>query len=358
VARRLTTPALALAGLLALAGPAAAQDPGLVPPLTDEAGDSRVGSVLIYSLVSSSATAPEAEDTRLSLTNVSPTDPAVVRLFFVDGRVGATPPNTSTAGNVTATTVCLTPNQTASFRASEIRPGVRGFVVAVAVDVVTGGCPSVPSFLGGQAHVRLASGFQGSLEAIGIQKLTPTCVVSTDGSLAALFFDGLPLAGSYNRVPRVLHAVDVPSQADQRTLVVVNRIGGNLATGTAAVGPLAGILTDDAENAFGFSTPSVTSSQLVVEVSDGFPSTAPPLSSVIPAGRTAWMRLFSPNDLGLAGAVLFAAAGPEGPAGLAARPSPPAAPAPSPFATGAVNLTPSTLSPAANLVIPVFPPGC
>ena len=45
-------------------------------------------------------------------------------------------------------------------------------------------------------------------------KQNNTNVVSTDGSLSAIFFDGLNLAGSYNRTARVLQLPSIRSHAD------------------------------------------------------------------------------------------------------------------------------------------------
>src|SRR5205085_540236 len=64
---------------------------------------------------------------------------------------------------------------------------------------------------------------------------------------ALLAFDNV----SYNRAPRVLAASNIPSRADGNdTLIVLNRLGGSLASGAATLGSLFGILYDEAANAF------------------------------------------------------------------------------------------------------------
>ena len=88
------------------APPAGPGDPvGLV--LGQLAGQ-KPGSVLIYNLYSSGFN-PATNDSRISITNTSPSRRAYVHLFFIDGS------NCSVADR----TVTLTPNQTMSFLASD-----------------------------------------------------------------------------------------------------------------------------------------------------------------------------------------------------------------------------------------------
>src|SRR4030095_8719405 len=133
--------------------------PGGGVPATSEPSGQKAGSVLIYNLYTSNATSPQSQDTRINLTNVDPTRPAIVKLFFVDGATCS----------VADSGVCLTPNQTASFQASDLDPGGTGYLVAVAVD--SRGCPVNFNNLIGDSYVKFASGHAANLAAEAIAAL-------------------------------------------------------------------------------------------------------------------------------------------------------------------------------------------
>src|SRR5262249_29836462 len=98
--------------------------PGALPQTASPASDQQTGSVLIYNIYASDASSPNGQNTRISVTNIEPSRMAFVRLFFVEG----------SSCSVADSYVCLTPNQTTTFFASDIDPGTTGFIVAVAVD--------------------------------------------------------------------------------------------------------------------------------------------------------------------------------------------------------------------------------
>jgi hypothetical protein len=141
---------------------------------------------------------------------------------------------------------------------------------------------------------------------------------------------------------RVLAVDNVPSRADGNdTLLIINRIGGNLGTGAATLSTLFGLLYDDAENALSF---SVTGGcQLRNSLSNTFPRTAPRLETFIPAGRSGWMKLYSQSDIGILGSVINLNTNAGASAGAF---------------NGGHNLHHLTLSAAANYVLPIFPPSC
>lgn len=334
-----------LVGLLGVIDPAAAQDPGLVFPNTSEASDDKAGSVLFYNLYTSTSANPAAQDTRISLTNTSTTSAAFVRLFFVDGNTGG----------VAGTFRCLSSNQTASFNTSQIRPDVTGYLVAIAVDGVRG-CPMGFNFLTGNAHVKLASGFRGTLGAVAVAAQYAGGLPGCDANsvTASIAFNGVAAFG-YNRISRVLHLPDIASRADgNRTFLVINRIGGNLGIGASTLGTLMGFLYDDAENVFTHSFSG--SSQFRSEMTNSFPATAPPFETVIPAGRTGWGKYFSQSDIGLLGSAMYAKLTPAPTSGF---PFPSKqAPAPPADFFGAANLRSLTLASAPTYVIPITPPTC
>jgi uncharacterized repeat protein (TIGR01451 family) len=101
---------------------------GIGFPASAEASDDKSGSVLFFPLYTSNASVPAQQNTTISITNTGIFDAATVHLFVVDG-------TTCSAQDVF---ICLTQNQTISFLASDFDPGVTGYIMAVAVNPVTG----------------------------------------------------------------------------------------------------------------------------------------------------------------------------------------------------------------------------
>ncbi len=303
--------------------------PGTPFPVPGEVSDQRAGSVLVYNLYSSSIAAPNAQNTRISITNTHPSLRIAVHLFFVDGATCS----------IADSLVCLTPNQTASFLASDIDPGTTGYVVAVASSVATG-CPIDFNYLIGDEYVKLSSGHAANLAAEGFAALAGSVPICNALSVTALLsFDGT----NYNRAPRVLAASNVPSRADGNdTLIVLNRFGGSLVAGASTLGSIFGILYDDAENPLSF-TFTAGVCQFRSSLSSNFPRVAPRFEQFIPAGRSGWAKFYSQSDIALLGAQINFNAN----AGTAANA----------FNQGH-NLHKLTLTTAATLTIPIFPPNC
>jgi hypothetical protein len=328
--RKLAHALLALFALVVLSSFALAADPGLVYPPTSEASDQKAGSLLVYNAYTSGATSGTTQNTRINITNTSTSSGVAVHFFFV-----------SDGCSIADSFICLTATQTATFLASDVDPGVSGYIVALATD--GDGLPTVHNFLIGDEYVKYTTGHSANLGAIAFAKLSAANVFSTDGSLAGIFFDGVVGgAGSYNRAARVLADDNVPSRADGNdTVVIINRIGGNLGIGAATLGTLFGVFDADSENPLSF---SITGScQLQNSLSDTFPRLTPRFGTFIPAGRTGWFKVFSQSDIGIEGAAINFNAN----AGTAAG-----------AFSGGHNLHRLTLSAAANYVIPIFPNGC
>lgn len=304
--------------------------PGALFPASAEVSGQKTGSVLVYNLFSSSGSAPNTQNTRISMTNTHATQPVAVHLFFVD----------SSSCSVADAFVCLSQNQTASFLAADFDPGTTGYVVAIASDPITG-CPINFNYLIGDEFIKLASGHAANLAAESIAAIAGGLPACNDNSVTAqLNFNGV----SYNRLPRVLADSNLPSRADGNdTLLIINRIGGNLATGAATIGTLFGILYDDAEAGFSFSLAG--GCQLRGSFgATGFPRTVPPVNTIIPAGRTGWLKLYhQTEDIALLGAAINFNANAGTQSGA--------------FNQGH-NLHKLTLSASATLTIPVFPPRC
>ena len=137
---------------------------------------------------------------------------------------------------------------------------------------------------------------------------------------------------------------NVASRADGNdTLLILNRIGGNLGIGALSLGTLFGILYDDAENALSFQLTG--SCQLRNSITNNFPRTAPRFETFVPAGRTGWLKVSSqsPTDIGILGTAINFNANAAASAGA--------------FNQGH-NLHALTLSGGNTYSIPVFPPSC
>ena len=290
--------------------------PGTIPLAAGLPNQQRAGSVLIYNLYTSGVN-PSNNDTRLTLTNINPTERANVHLFFVDGSSCA----------VADLFVTLTQNQTLSLQASDFDPGVTGYIVAVATD--ENGCPTRQNDLLGGAFVKFDTGHRANLPAVSVAAVgIPAC--NPNSPTATLAFDGT----SYNELPRALALDSLDSRATgNSTMLVLNRIGGDLSTGASSLGTMAGLLFDDLEASQSF-TLTGGACQVRGVLGNNYPRTAPRYDVVIPAGRTGWMKLWSVSDAAMTGALINSST-----IGF----------------SGGHNLHALTTTSTATLTIPVFP---
>jgi hypothetical protein len=307
----------------------AAAGPGAALPARSEGSDQKPGSVLIYPLYSSITTSLSRENARISITNTDSARRVTIHFFFIEGD----------SSSIADAFICLTANQTASFMVSDFDPDVTGYLIAVAVDDRTG-CPINFNHLIGDEYVKLSSGHAANLAAESFAALTGSPPVCNDAtSTVELNFDGI----SYNAAPRVLAASNIPSPVDgNSTLLVIDRLGGNLATGLSTIGQITGIAYDDMERAFSFEF-STTRRQFLSVISNAFPRTAPRISNIIPTGRTGWMKFSRATDGAIVGALINF--------------NPNAAASSSAFNQGH-NLHKLTLTTEASFSMPVFPPNC
>lgn len=265
---------------------------GVGDPLVanNKPGGNKPGSVLVYNLYTSSVSRPQEANTRINMTNTEPMQTAYLHVFLLDS-------DSCTAADFF---VCLTPNQTFSFLTSEYDPDVTGYIIAVAVNQNTG-CPTQFNYLIGDEYVKLASGHAANLMAEAFSALVPNPVnCDPNSSTATLAFDNQ----NYNAMPRTVAVDNIPSPSDgNATMLILNRLDANVDDVTPNIGLLFGILYNDRENGYSFNLAG-TGCQLRTVLSNGFPRTSPPFNTIIPAGRSGWMRFWATNDTGLLGAVI------------------------------------------------------
>jgi hypothetical protein len=257
-------------------------NPGEPYPALSEVSDQKEGSILFFPIYTSDAANPHSQNTRISVTNTSNTEKVTVHLFAVDGSSCA----------VLDAFLCLTPNQTTSFLASDFDPGATGYLVMVAVEDDTG-LPRAFNELIGDEFVKFSSGHAANLgaEAIAATMMFPAGT-NRNVTMATLKFDGV----SYNRLPHILAADNIPSiENNNSTMLIINRVGGNFSLSGALIGGLTGLLFDDQENLFSF-TANQPVCQYRVILSNSFPRTFTPFNRVIGANQTGWMKIWGVDD--------------------------------------------------------------
>ncbi len=332
------SPAIIVPGTGMLANNRAFADTTIVPPAVmpglaykalAEASDQKEGSVLFFPIYTSGATDSTKENTRINITNTSFSEDATIHLFMIDGASCA----------ILDTFLCLTPNQTSTFLASDFDPGNTGYIVALAVEDNTG-LPRAFNELIGDSYVKFASGHQANLSATAVSAIMmfpggtdPNVTIST------LRFDGM----FYNRLPRILAADSIGSTADgNSTMMIINRIGGNFATSAATIGNLTGLLFDDTEISYSF-TANLAVCQYRTILSNAFPRTPTTFTRVIPAGRTGWMKFWTFEDRAILGSTINLNPNSSATAGA--------------FSQGH-NLHHLTLSDSATIIVPIYIPSC
>lgn len=264
-----------------------AADPGAPLPADGGAGFQKPGSILIYPFYGSSLLGQARENTRLTMTNTSESVGVFIRLFFIQG----------SSGSARELVICLVQNETVSLTASDFDPGVRGYLLAVAID--ERGCPVSFNYLMGEASVKFESGRRAMLPAESIAAIDPVPVDCNGlAPSATILFDGV----HYDRLASRVAVDKLRNRREAGSLVLIlSRIGGDIFGGQ--IGPLQQIsaeLVDDRAAGRVFAI-GAASPQLVIDVSTVVSANA---GEVFPAGRSGWMSLASPSGLAFVGASL------------------------------------------------------
>jgi len=285
-----------LAPIILTSATSSAQSSSAVTPSPSASSDQKAGSVLIYNYFGASATTAEAEETLINLTNNHTSRSAAVHLFIVDGSSGA----------VKDSFVTLAPNQTYTLLASSLASRFRGYLIAVAVDSQTG-CPTSFNYLTGDEYIRIAAGHTAILNAVAFAALyngnlgncglratnAPAEVATTQIDLDGVSYDA---AGSLLGLDSFRHPT-----ADSSTLLIVNRLGGDLAQGLRPIGDFNGVVYNSSGEGFRFAG-QTASPQLRQELSDLL--SANPNSLLPDLGRLGRLQLRATEETAITGAAI------------------------------------------------------
>lgn len=245
-------------------------------------GDQKPGSILFFNRYTSSASNPTREDTTLNLTNTSPSAGAFVRLFLVNGSTCQTQ----------ELSICLAAQQTASFQMSDLDPGVKGYIVAVATNAA--GEPTSFNYLTGGAVVKqpaanIGGAFTSMLPAIAIARRRDGDVKAGANNEAEMIFDDV----NYDRLP-AQNAIDgIPSQtsAANSTTMSVYRPMANLSGGVAnAAIQLTGWGMGDGGQVI-VSTGNLTTACYGDFAVSSLRLAPVALPQLLPSGKTAWFAI-------------------------------------------------------------------
>ncbi|MBK6798334.1 MAG: hypothetical protein IPG76_16550 [Acidobacteria bacterium] len=322
--RKLAHVVLAMFALILMSVSALAADPGQPYPAESEASDQKAGSLLVYNYYTSTP-GVNNRNTRVNITNTNAQRFAYVHLFFISETCAVADYKTD-----------LTPNQTFSFLVSDYDPGFSGYIIALAENPRTG-LPVRNNWLIGDEYFKAAIG-SANLGAIAFSALWQDEQDYPDyngGPTITVQLNGV----QYNRAAATVAADNIPSKQDLNdTTIILNSLRGDLTSVMGSVGTMFGLLYDDVEVSYSFSINVGCHTR--VTLSDTTPRTAPRFTTVIPAGRTGWMKLYTNGANALVGAMVNSNPNTE------SRPD---------VFNGGHNLHHLTLSTNGFLTIPVFP---
>jgi hypothetical protein len=252
--------------------------------------DQKPGSILFYQRYLSTIGAANGNNTTISITNTSPTTTGRVRMFFID------------AADCSSfeQSICLSAQQTTSFRMSEFDPGVTGYCVAVACDAT--GNPTDFNWLIGTAQLRQTSPFNGqvfdaSLSAIAVAKRKAGTLPVSNNAAEMAFDDQM-----YDSLPAQLAADNVPSQGTNAgngnaTVMSLFRPVANLAGGVTSTS-----VTFTINNNTGQATTTTQSIGCYSEVRLNSLRLNPTLATILSVGKTGWVRISASDNGPLLGA--------------------------------------------------------
>lgn len=271
-----------VASTLSSLPPEIAQHQPTPPPPNQQpicVGCVKPGSVLFIGRYASHPTNPALGDTRISISGGSSSTGVSIHVFLVDG--------------ASCGIADFYLDDGGSFLASQVDPGIEGYVVAVAVDDT--GAPTQSNTLSGSAAIRESDGRMATLPGVAFAKLSPGSTAVTD-STAELLFNG----SDYERLPNSLALAGFNSQTTDTTFLSLYSPTSNLIVGAPQTANVFALLYNDVE----------------IPLSSSFPLTCYRNNSLqtlfnrqgvinrhVPVERTGWIHLSS-NGRPLLGAAI------------------------------------------------------
>ncbi|HEX4946322.1 MAG TPA: hypothetical protein VFZ34_06655 [Blastocatellia bacterium] len=261
------------------------------PILNVQVSDQKAGSLLVFPYYTSKA--QDRRDTRVTISNPGPKH-VTVHIFMLDGS------NCSQADQFT----CLTPNASVAFRASELDPEVTGWILAVAVDDLTGH-PITANSLIGNAFLQDGDyvGNYGA-ETFWAQGTPSTILDPNAGAFgtATLKFNGGAGTGGYDMMPTQF-AVEIQSINDSvgQRIVTVGMVGDLTAGSPLGAGQVGiGQLYNGNEKPFGSFTRILNEGcQASVVLNAAVPRVPLGMGNLIPPGHIGTMKFFIGGGVGL-----------------------------------------------------------
>lgn len=238
--------------------------------------DQQAGWMLVYPYYTSSS-ANAKEDSYITISNVSVSRTAAVHLFFMDGRSCAQ----------ADMFLCLTPNASQAFKASELDPDNTGYIIAIVVNNA-GEPDTTGTVLIGNAFINVPnSGIQGNYGAEAF------------GSAGASF-NAATSQLTFNAPNRFVVEIQSPLTAPNQRVIMVGLSGDLNGTVTGAGQTSAGQIINGNE------TPSGSFSAWIPEgcQSSGLITSSTPrapggVSRIIPAGQIGTIKFNTTAAVGL-----------------------------------------------------------
>ena len=258
-------------------------------------GDQKPGSLLFFNRYTSNASNLLSEDTTINLTNAHPATSVFVRLFLINGAT-CEPQKME---------LCLAAQQTVSYQMSDLDPGIKGYVVAVATNQL--GEPIQFNWLSGNTIIRQSAAntsrpFTSMVSAIAVAKRKEGELKPGQNNEAEMIFDDvnydrLPLQNAFDGVPSQVNAANATIFAFYRPLP---NLGGGPASATVQITGWGSNQLNQVVTSNG-SVSTACYNDFAVSQIRLLPT---PVAQLLPSGATAWFAASTANSQPLLGVQL------------------------------------------------------